>query len=179
MLRGTGISILERERRRRGLTALDLGERMGVSRSAVSQVERAWLRPSDAFKEKAAKALGLDVQRLFPALWFLTTESFLGTNLVGPDGRMLAFTSGEAAAEAARLISGCCERRVSALGPAPVAFFALMHGEDEDEVVGRLNVDPELGELPLGSPRSEKPAGEPALVAADSAGVGDGYDSEG
>lgn len=157
-------SLLEAERRRLGVPAAELARLMGVSRSAVSAVERGWQKPSAAFKEKAAKALGVDAQQLFPELWFLTRGASASTHLIGPDGHTLAFTSEAAAAEAARSIAGRCE----VLGPAPLAFFALMHGEDERDVLARLTVDPEPAKLAL---KNEDPAVEPGLVTTSSGGV--------
>lgn len=166
MLSRRGISLLERERRRRDLSATDLAKRMHVSRSAVTQVERAWIRPSEGFKKRAAVVLGVQVGDLFPELWFLTRGTSASTHVIGPDGRTLAFTSEAAAAEAARSIGGRCE----VLGPAPLAWFSLMHGEDEVDVLGRLTVDPEPAQLAL---KNESPGSEdPGLVTTSAGGVG-------
>lgn len=175
MLRALGVSKLEKERRRRGLTAADLADSMGVGRSDLSRVENGWLIPSPAFREKAAKALGLSPQELFPEYFFLAHSDRAGVHLVGVDGRTLAFSTKRRAAEAAAKLKKSLGRRPVLMGPAPLAFFALMRGVDTDEILSRLDVDPEIRD-PVEDRKDEDPAGEPGLVTA-STGVGGGDDS--
>lgn len=52
-------------RRARGLTLEQLGERSGVSRSTISQIERQQTSPTAAVLNKLADALGLSLAALF------------------------------------------------------------------------------------------------------------------
>lgn len=163
-----GKSLLERERRRRDMTATDLAERMGVSRSAISQVERGWLRPSPSFKERAAEALGMDQRQLFPELWFLAEETKDATRFVKSDGVTVAFSTEDAGDAAARALAAQDGTKVVALGPAPLTFFALARGLEEQDVLGQMLVDPKLDQ------NDEGPAANRALNTR-SAGDGDGH----
>lgn len=59
------LSRLELERRERNWTSLQMAIIMGVHPSALSQVERGHRKAWTAFREKAAKALGLIEDELF------------------------------------------------------------------------------------------------------------------
>ena len=145
--RAVGISNLERQRRRRGLTATDLAARMGVSRSWLSQVERGWLAPSDTFKSKAAAALATAIEELFPEFIFLTVSDVTGVRLLTLGDRTLVFTTERLANAAVRRL-GAALGTVSRRGPAPLGFFATLYGVPEEEVVGSLQVNPpEIGAL--------------------------------
>lgn len=170
VLRTEGISLLEKERRRRQLSAVALAERMGVSRSLVTQVERGWLAPSDTFKRKAAKALGKSVGALFPAFWFLVAGADHGRFLASADGRTLVFSSEKRARTAVADLEGC-DGELAICGPAPLTFFAVLYAVGEDEVLQRLAVDG------IGPHNERDPAGRPGLVTTTSAGVGGGDDT--
>jgi transcriptional regulator with XRE-family HTH domain len=175
-LRARGVSQLERERRRRGLTATDLAELMGVSRSYLSRVEHGWLAPSAAFKQKASEALGTSVQELFPEFFFLSRADGAGVQVVGPGGRTLAFSTKRRATAAARQLSERLAAPLEVVGPAPLRFFALMHGVEEDEVLGWLEVDPDDLSDANGGQKARGPVAEPGLDRT-SAGVGGGDES--
>lgn len=175
MLRARGVSKLEKERRRRELTTTDLAREMGVSRSEVSRVENGWLVPSPAFKAKAAKALGLSPQAVFPEYFFLAHSDRAGVHLAGANGRTLAFSTKRQASEAAAKLEPRIGRRPVLMGPAPLAFFAVMRGVDTDEILSEIDVDPEIRDL-AEDRKDEDPAGEPGLVTA-STGLGGGDDS--
>lgn len=135
----TTIGILEVERRRRGLTATALAEQMGISRSALSQVERGAQRPSEPFKEKAAKALGLSVSKLWPEYWFLALVRPSGVSIWAAKGKTVVFTNKRRAAR----FASAAPHQLDVCGPAPPAFFALVHGLSEDQIPGELMVDPD------------------------------------
>lgn len=59
-----GVSMIQAWREHRGLTQSDLANRMGVTQSAVSQMERTGARPHRATLEKAADAMGLVIDQL-------------------------------------------------------------------------------------------------------------------
>ncbi|MBV1734240.1 MAG: helix-turn-helix domain-containing protein [Candidatus Desulforudis sp.] len=59
------MSRLERERRERDWTGLKLATLMGLHPSSLSQIERGHRKSWPAFREKAAKALGLSKDELF------------------------------------------------------------------------------------------------------------------
>src|SRR5690349_16125286 len=90
--------VLELERRRQGLTSTELARRMGVPRPQVSEVERGHRRPNPSFRAKAATALGVSEQDLFPRYWFLVLSSEGSCELhTHPSGSVFVFeTEGDA-----------------------------------------------------------------------------------
>lgn len=134
------ISVLERERRRQGLTATDLAARMGVSASTLSQVERGRLLPTTEFKERTASALGVALDQLFPTYFVLVAED-RGLRLAGSDGRAFVFNSKSAAKRAAKVLSARVE------GPVPIGYIATLLGISEVEAVERVRLEPAAGEL--------------------------------
>lgn len=150
---------------------------MGVSRSDYSRVENGWLRPSASFKEKAADALGEPVHDLFPELWFLAGQTPQGRHLAGPGGRTLAFTSENRARAAVSKLESHGRAGLELFGPAPMAFYAVVRGEDEEELVRSLLVDPTPDQLEAQQVlKNEDPALEPGLETT-SVGMSDGYGS--
>lgn len=59
------MSRLEYERRKREWTGLHLATLMGIHPSSLSQVERGHRKAWPAFRQKAAKALGITEEELF------------------------------------------------------------------------------------------------------------------
>jgi len=132
------IGLLERERRRQGLTGTALARKMGVSRSSVSEVERGVRVPSDAFKEKAAQALEVPIARLFPAWYFLRARESIGIQLAGDrSGKLVAFANRVKADTAAAALG---EYEVA--GPASPGFFACVLGAHQEQVEALLLIDP-------------------------------------
>lgn len=130
-----GVSLMEWARRRQELSATQLADRMGVSRSSVSQVERGFQSPSAAFKRKAAEALGVAVEDLWPMHFVLVRSAASTTELHTTAGLISAFTTQARARRAAR-----GQERVA--GPMPPDFFAAILGVSEAEVPGMLAIDP-------------------------------------
>jgi transcriptional regulator with XRE-family HTH domain len=130
------ISLLERERRRKGLTAAVLATRMGASPSTISQIERGRLAPTAELKKRAATALGVSVDALFPAFFVLCSRQPAGLLLVGVSGRVFAFGSKRRAEKAAK------KAAAEVHGPLPIAHIALLLGVTEIEAAESLLVDP-------------------------------------
>ncbi|MDY6797014.1 MAG: helix-turn-helix transcriptional regulator [Actinomycetota bacterium] len=59
---------LREAREKAGLNQRELAERMHVPQSLVSWVETGRMRPWRTFMEKAAEALGLSEEELFPEM---------------------------------------------------------------------------------------------------------------
>lgn len=57
---------LRNARELRGLNQRQLAERMHVAQPLVSWVETGRMKPWPAFMERAAEALGLSIEELFP-----------------------------------------------------------------------------------------------------------------
>ncbi len=128
----SGMGLLEVERRRRGLSATDLAESMGVSASAVTHVERGTRPASASFRTNVAKALGLRVQDLFPT-WFIVCEAQNGAlRVIASDGRPLAWTSEKEATAYAK------KRNLAVRGPLGPDFFASLLRVSADQVRGQL-----------------------------------------
>jgi transcriptional regulator with XRE-family HTH domain len=146
-----GISLLEQERRRRGLSNADLAEQMAVSHSSISQVERGLQRPSDSFKRKAAAVLDVSVEELWPT-YFLVVESTLrGVGIRGVDGRLVAYTDQETAERAAAATGGL-------VCGADAGLIATLLGVVEAEVPDHVRVDPSPSETGDGAAPARKRA---------------------
>jgi transcriptional regulator with XRE-family HTH domain len=86
-LKHAGISALEIARKSVGLTAVELASAIGVTASAISQIERGWRTPSASLKQRAASVLGVPVSELFPpsATPALLTAAPTDAHLVNDD----------------------------------------------------------------------------------------------
>lgn len=59
-----GLSLIAAWRTHKGLSQQELAEKMGVTQPAVAQMEKEGAKPRKATLEKAAKALGINVEHL-------------------------------------------------------------------------------------------------------------------
>lgn len=59
-----GLSLLAAWRTHKGLSQGELADRLGVSQSAVAQMERPGSKPREKTLEKVAKALGVTIEQL-------------------------------------------------------------------------------------------------------------------
>lgn len=59
-----GLSLVAAWRTHKGLSQLELGERLGISQSAVAQMEKPGSKPRHKTLQKMAKALGVTAEQL-------------------------------------------------------------------------------------------------------------------
>lgn len=59
-----GLSLVAAWRTHKGLSQLELGERLGISQSAVAQMEKPGTKPQHKTLQKIAGALGVTVEQL-------------------------------------------------------------------------------------------------------------------
>jgi len=59
---------MRRARLRADKSQMELMSETGIHFSTISRIEKSWIVPSEQQKKKLAKALGLSVKKLFPAL---------------------------------------------------------------------------------------------------------------
>ena len=135
------ITLLERERRRHGLTATELAQRMGTSPSAVSQVERGRSVPSRGFKRRAASVLGTGIASLFPEFFALVSSDDQGLLLRGRDGNLLVFTTRGNAELARSTFLGGKDGTLRICGPVPLPHLSTLLDLAEDECQAQLCID--------------------------------------
>ena len=142
--RTVGMGLLERERRRRGLSATELAKQMGVSRSTISQVERGSQQASHSFQEKAASALAVDANDLWPEWWVLvpTERASEALELLhATTGSIIAFTTERGAARAAATLRNRGVTELMPREPIGPTALAVLFGISEDETHERLAID--------------------------------------
>lgn len=61
------LSQLQMLRLSKGLKAVDVASKAGISPSLLSKIERGHIRPADRTKKRLAKALRVGVKTLFPS----------------------------------------------------------------------------------------------------------------
>lgn len=127
--------LLEIARRREGLTGTELAEKMGVPRTLLSEVERGHRIPTADFRAKAASALGVAEESLFPQYWFLTAPNETGIRVCGVEGAPRVYRSRQAAERAAKDL-GVDDSLLQVRGPADPRCFGVLLGADETAVPG-------------------------------------------
>jgi transcriptional regulator with XRE-family HTH domain len=136
------ITILELERRRRGLSATELARHMRVAKSTISAIERGRREPSPKFKAGAAAVLEVDVADLWPQFFTLTRD--LGDQRrLRSGGKVVAFSSRRAARSAASQLGMLTGAAVSVRGPLSAEALASETGVFPGEVHTELVLDPQ------------------------------------
>jgi transcriptional regulator with XRE-family HTH domain len=140
------ITILEVERRRRGLSATELARRMKVAKSTVSAIERQRREPSSTFKISAAAALGVDVRDLWPEFFALAREPG-DDGLLRAGDKLIAYSSRTRARSAASHLGKLTGAGFSVRGPRPAEALAAEVGVFPGELRIALVLDPEAEAL--------------------------------
>jgi transcriptional regulator with XRE-family HTH domain len=136
------ITILEVERRRRGLSATELARRMQVAKSTISAIERRRRAPSSRFKARAAAVLGIDVGDLWPHFFTLVRDVGDQSRLRAGD-KLIAFSSRCAARSVASDLRKLAGVAVTVRGPFPAEALAAEEEVFPSELTAHLVLDPQ------------------------------------
>jgi transcriptional regulator with XRE-family HTH domain len=139
------LRLLELERRRQGLTGTELARKMKVSRGQVSEVERGHRRPGPDFRRKAARALRVPEEALWPVFYFFVRDDEPGGGILTKDARPVVFADHDQASRVAE------EAGWKLQGPVGLDFFAQLLGLEEEAARRSLLVDPPLEDLKAGA----------------------------